>query len=114
MTQVEIVMGGTEDKQIVAHIDEELEDLIPDFFEDLYADIKSLKKFLVFGDLEMILNLGHNLKGAGGGYGFDRISEIGSDLEDAATAGDKGAVKTLIGELKDYLGRVKIVYVEME
>jgi hypothetical protein len=43
-------------------------------------------------DFETIRILGHTMKGTGGGYGFDTISEMGRALEEAAKTQDTQAI----------------------
>ena len=50
------------------------------------------------------------MKGAGGGYGFDEITNLGAAIERAALAGDAGAVEAATAALEDYLARVDIVH----
>ena len=50
------------------------------------------------------------MKGAGGGYGFDAITDIGQSLEQAAKAPDPDEIRKLAGELSTYLDRVEVVY----
>ncbi len=53
---------------------------------------------------------GHTLKGAGSGYGFDAISDIGKSLEQAANTCAAQAVRDLIDQLSTYLERVDVVF----
>ena len=57
-----------------------------------------------------IKQLGHNLKGTGGGYGFDKITELGRQLEEAAAEGKEEKIKALKEELAIYLEEVEIIY----
>ena len=50
------------------------------------------------------------MKGAGGSYGFDAITDIGKSLEQAAIAKDSGVIKKSVQELAAYLNRVEVVY----
>ena len=96
------------EKQIIVEVDPDLEDLIPIFLENRKRDVETLTNALAEADLEKIRTVGHDMKGAGGGYGFHGISDIGSRLEMAAKNGDQAAVRAAIGELSDYLLRVKV------
>jgi hypothetical protein len=51
---------------------------------------------------------GHSMKGTGGGYGFDGLSEIGASIESAAKSGDLDAARSGLERLVDYLERVEI------
>ncbi len=52
------------------------------------------------------------MKGSGGGYGFDRITELGAMMEKAAKELDAHAVLDGLEKLKNYIETVKIEYVE--
>jgi HPt (histidine-containing phosphotransfer) domain-containing protein len=96
--------------QIVVHVDPDLAPLIPAFLEDRRHDIATIREALDRGDYETIQVLGHNMKGNGGGYGFDPITDIGSALEQAAMENNSEAVRQWVGELSTYLARVEVVY----
>jgi HPt (histidine-containing phosphotransfer) domain-containing protein len=61
------------------------------------------------GDFESVASLGHGMKGAGGTFGFQAISDIGAGLERAAESADNDATRRWVGELSRYLDRVEIV-----
>ncbi len=50
------------------------------------------------------------MKGDGGGYGFDRISEIGSVMELAAERQDSAASEQHIKQLEHFLACVQVEY----
>jgi signal transduction histidine kinase/DNA-binding response OmpR family regulator len=60
------------------------------------------------GDLDPIRTFGHNLKGTGKSYGFDRLTEIGRVLETAAATGDAGVLTHQMEELREYLSCVDV------
>lgn len=97
-------------ERIVVHVDPDLEDLIPGFLANRRADVDGLQAALARGDFEAIRITGHSMKGAGGGYGFDAITDIGARIEQAALARDADAVRAGIEDLADYLVRVEVVY----
>lgn len=95
---------------MIVTIDSELEDLIPGFMERRRDDVSAMRNSLTAGDLEKIRICGHSMKGTGGGYGFDEISAIGGEIEDAAASGDHSKISGLIDRLEDYLDKVVIEY----
>ena len=95
----------------IVEVDADLEDLIPLFLETRQKDIAGLASGLAAGNFNALRLIGHSMKGAGGGYGFDRVSEIGALIEDAALAGDAASIKAQMETLRDYLQRVQIKYV---
>ena len=49
------------------------------------------------------------MKGAGGSYGFQAITDVGAALEQAVESADPDASRKWVGELSRYLDRVEIV-----
>ncbi len=98
--------------KIRIRIDAALEALIPKFLANRQRDIDTLRRALGEGDFALVQTLGHRMKGDGGGYGFDGISEIGSVLESAAARRDRNSIDRQIGKLADYLARLEIAFEE--
>ena len=99
-----------DNERIVVRIDPDLEDLIPGFIENRRKDISAILEALGNGDFEPVRSLGHSMKGAGGGYGFDAISEMGAALETAANGKDSETIRRQTAQLASYLDRVEIVF----
>lgn len=97
-------------KHVEVHIDEELKELIPGYLKNRHKDIESITEALKNDDFSTIQTLGHSMKGSGGGYGFDLISEIGKKLEQAAKDKSRETITACLTELKDYLDHLEIVY----
>ncbi|MFO7818654.1 MAG: Hpt domain-containing protein [Halanaerobacter sp.] len=91
-------------------VDQDLKALIPIFMDNREEDITKLKELLAESDLEGIKRVGHNLKGTGGGYGFDKITELGRQIEEAAKEENEDSLEELIAELEIYLEEVEITY----
>ena len=102
---------GTEaTAKVTVYIDPDLADIVPGFLENRRRDVLSLQKALQQGDLQTIRVLGHRMKGDGGGYGFETISEIGEALELAAVHEDRPAIERQTSELNEFLTRLNVVY----
>ncbi len=99
------------DEKIVVNVDSDIEDLIPGFLENRQKDVKSIYDALEKEDFETIRILGHSMKGAGGGYGFDEITDIGRSIEESAEGKNQEEIKKWVINLSNYLDRVEIVYV---
>lgn len=93
---------------LVVRLDAELAELVPFFMELRRQNIAEIVSALEKADFERVRWLGHNIKGAGGSYGFDRVSALGLALERAAVARDGRKVGRLVAELTDYLERVQV------
>ena len=104
-------MAEGKNSKIIIHADIDLEDLIPGFLENRRKDIIEIESLLVSGDYETIQRLGHSMKGSGGGYGFDKITDIGMHIEQAAKAKNTPEICTQMETLSEYLDRVEVVYV---
>ena len=98
------------DEKVIVTIDADLEDLVPGFLENRSGDCAKLATALADNDMQSIQSIGHNLKGLGGGYGFEKISELGAALETAAKAGDREGISPLIGQLESYLENVEVKF----
>ena len=95
---------------IVVHADPKFADLVPGFLQNRRNDVRTILGALDRGDFETVERLGHGMKGAGGSWGFQGISDIGADLEQAALKVDADASRKWVGQLSLYLDRVEIVY----
>lgn len=95
--------------KIMVTVDADLEDLIPDYLENRRHDCQTVLQLLEKNDYEAIRVLGHTMKGTGGGYGFDAITEMGKRLEEAAKANDPMTIRQTVSELAQYLQSVEIV-----
>ena len=86
----------------------ELRDLIPRFLANRRSEIGRLREAASRGDFEEARRIGHILKGAGGGYGFDEITRLGAEIERHASRGED--VRGPIEELAEYLEFVEITF----
>lgn len=103
-------MPKNTDEKIIVHIDPELKDLIPEYLANRNKDIESITDALGKGDYTLIKTLGHSMRGSGGGYGFDAITDIGRSLEQAAKNKNSKEVQEHVSELKGYLECIEVVY----
>jgi HPt (histidine-containing phosphotransfer) domain-containing protein len=99
-----------DDNAFTITIDKDLEDLIPGYIENRRKDIASIREALGKNDLETIRILGHSMKGSGGGYGFDAITDIGKRIEEAAKKMEKEEIMRQISALSEYITSINIVY----
>ena len=94
---------------ILVRINPKFADLIPRFLQNRRQDVSAIVDALDRGDFETVESLGHGMKGAGGSYGFQAITDIGAALEQAAESVDNDASRKWVGELSSYLDRVEVV-----
>jgi len=97
--------------RVIVRIDRDFEAIVPGFLTNRKKDIHTLHRALADKDFRTIQLLGHRMKGDGGGYGFDRISEIGGVMEQAAQRQDYAASEQHVKQLEDFLACVHVEYV---
>lgn len=93
-------------------VSKELQDIMPMFLDNVAKNIDAIRTAAAAGDLETIRSLGHRMKGAGGGYGLDRVTELGRKIEESARAGDLEAALRWDEELGEYMRDLQIEYVD--
>jgi HPt (histidine-containing phosphotransfer) domain-containing protein len=96
--------------RVTVEVDEDLSDLIPGFLQRKHGDCDAILQALPLRDYDSIRKIAHRLKGEGGSYGFDAMTEIGRSIEQAATLSDDRTVTTLVAELLSYLDSVDVVF----
>ncbi len=98
-------------EKIIVQVDPDLEDLIPGFLENRSLDVEKCRTVLDKSDFQELASIGHSIKGVGGGYGFDIMSELGANIESSAKEKNIEAIRENIERLDDYLKRVEVQYV---
>ena len=96
--------------RITVSVDEGLSDLIPGFLTHKRADVGAILDAIAEQDYAQIGRIAHRIKGEGGSYGFDTMTELGRSLEGAVSARDSATATTLARDLLDYLDHVDIVF----
>jgi PAS domain S-box-containing protein len=94
---------------ILVHANPKIADLVPEFLQNRRQDVIAMLYALERDDFATVESLGHGMKGAGGSWGFQAITDIGAALEQAAESADSHASRKWVGELSQYLDRVEVV-----
>ena len=94
----------------VAHVESDLKDLIPEFLNRKRRDAEKIAQAARDADFSTLASLGHQLKGEGGSFGFEAMSELGASLQAAANQKDISGAQRLSAQLAAYLEKVQIVY----
>jgi HPt (histidine-containing phosphotransfer) domain-containing protein len=103
-------MMQNKSEKIIVHVDADLEELVPGFLQNRHEDVKTILNALEKGDYETIRIAGHSMKGSGGGYGFDAITDIGHSIEEAALGKNSEEIRKWVNKLSSYLDSVEIIY----
>jgi PAS domain S-box-containing protein len=87
----------------VSRTAQRLAERTPAYLENCRLNVQAMLLALDLGDFEVVTILGHNLRGSGGGFGFQMITDIGAGLEQAADISDGASSRRWLGELSSYL-----------
>jgi len=101
---------GTSEEKITVSIEAEIKELIPEYLSNRQGDIRCMLEGLDKSNFQAIRIIGHTMKGSGGSYGFNRISQIGLALEQGGQEANAGKIRKSIDELTDYLNRVEVIF----
>ena len=86
--------------------DPDFAELLDMFFEAIPEKRQILEETYRAGEVDQLRTHAHQLKGAGGGYGFQGLSKIAAELEDSCKANDVDGVGENLDKLLGYLGRI--------
>lgn len=89
-------------------VDPELYVLIPSFLNNRRRDVIRLREMIQGQNFEGVRYLAHTLKGVGGSYGFDHLSELGAHLELAAMSRQTSQCLEIVQSLHQFLQEVKV------
>ncbi len=96
--------------EAVVHIDSEIKDIVPGYLEDMKREVGDYHSALAEGDYTLIERLGHRMRGSGGAYGFDDLSDYGRKIEEAARGKQGDAIEKLVDELAAFYAKLEVVY----
>jgi CheY-like chemotaxis protein/HPt (histidine-containing phosphotransfer) domain-containing protein len=100
---------GEKSDRLRVRANPKLADLIPGFLENRRQDAIAIREALDRGDFATVERLGHGMRGAGGSWGFDELTDIGAAIEEAAGNADGDASRICVAKLSTYLERVEVV-----
>lgn len=90
--------------------DPDFAEILPFFIDELPSKIAELSELGDRNDFESIRREAHKLKGSAGGYGFQGLTALASQLEESCKNAprNEAAILQILDELLDHLQRVKI------
>ena len=95
---------------LTVSIEKDLEVLVQRFLGRKREDLDSARIALAAGDYETIRRIGHDLKGAGEGFGFPELSAFGAALEGAAIARNERALGEQLMAVEQFLSRLRVTF----
>src|SRR6202163_1718177 len=78
-------------------------DRIPAYLQNCRQNVIVMLDALDRVDFETVTSLAHQMRGSGGAYGFQAITDIGASLEHAGESADADVSRRWVGELSNYL-----------
>ena len=100
------------DDALTVHVESDFEALLPKFMTNRKKEVAAMREALAQQDFETVRKIAHGMKGAGGSYGFDRVTTMAATIEQAAKAGSARPIQTELDALATYLEHVRIVFAE--
>jgi PAS domain S-box-containing protein len=97
-------------EKFVVEVSSDLSDLIPGFLARKRDEAKTILAAVERNDYKVLGDLAHRIKGQGGSYGLDALTEFGGALEEAANHRNIEAARNLAHALANYLEQLEIVY----
>ena len=94
---------------ILGSLNPKFADRIPAYLQNCRQNGIAMLDALDRADFETVRYLGHQMRGSGGAFGFQAITEIGAELQQAAESSDTEASRKWVGELSRYLDRVETI-----
>ncbi len=91
-------------------VSSELEDIVGPYLSDMNEEVEVYRKALAQKDYETIRIHGHRMRGSGGAYGFEQLTDLGRRIEAGAVNHDDAALGPLIDEFTSFLGELSVVY----
>ena len=88
--------------------DPDMRELVEFFVEQMPTRVQALQDSFESGALEDVRSIAHQLKGAGGSYGFPQITESARALEEHADSADLDAVRRSVDELIAICNRTSV------
>ena len=83
--------------------DEEWAEMQEMYINHTSKEFEKIRENLNLESLDSIRTFGHNIKGSGGMYGFDEVTEICLQIETAAKAEDLYSIKSNLKDLESFL-----------
>jgi hypothetical protein len=95
-------------EKIQLRVDPALRELVPGFFANRRKDVEVIGRALHSGNLEAIRVVGHNIRCFSRVYGFDDLTALGEEIQQAAAEASTLRIVHAQSQLADYLSRIDL------
>ena len=89
-------------------VDEDFLDLAEMYLEAKKKDIALYQTALENKDFKAIKDASHKMKGTGASYGFDYLTELGKNMEEASLNEEYDSLVQMVADLENHLGELVI------
>lgn len=96
--------------EIIVKLDPLIKDIVADFLQHRKENASAITEAIKLSDFETVGDIGHDIEGTAGAFGFKEMGLIGRSLQQAARESSLVNVKSLAEELTSYLERLRVVY----
>ena len=83
--------------------DDEWAEMQEMYINHTFKELKSIRENINSIKFDSLRTFGHNIKGSGGMYGFNEITEMGATIESAAKEEDMDQIKSKLDSLEIFL-----------
>lgn len=85
--------------------DPEFQELIKEYLIYLNTLVKKIEDGIDDKEFTQVRKIGHNIKGSGGGYGFQELTDIGKEIEFGGKDEDITQIASGLKKLKEFLSK---------
>ena len=101
---------GSPQNTVIVHVESDFGPLMSKFMTNRKNEVVTMRDALAQQDLETVRKVAHGMKGAGGSYGFDRITTMAATIEHMAKTGTSAGLAEELDQLALYLEQVQVVF----
>ena len=83
--------------------DDEWAEMQEMYLNHTFKELKTIKENIASATFDSLITFGHNIKGSGGMYGFNEITEMGATIESAAKDENMDQIKSNFDKLETFL-----------
>ena len=83
--------------------DDEWAEMQEMYLNHTFKELKTIKENIASATFDSLRTFGHNIKGSGGMYGFNEITEMGATIESAAKEENMDQIKSKLDTLETFL-----------
>ena len=96
---------------LIVRVNGLLSEMLPEFLMICRTDLLTIRSAMVMvtADYRTVEDLGHRMRGTGDGLGFDFVTEIGGEIENAAMRHDGPVIRGKVKIMQNFLDHVEVV-----